>query len=367
MTFTSKIPTIHLLNSFLLFAILSSASCQNPIRNQEASDYRPPIDMQDSRGKLNWSKIDGMTLVAPPAKFETDPMSALKTAHIEWIAVVPYAYTRLGDPRVHFGSSTHQWWGETADGASETIDLAHKSTLGVMLKPQVYVPGSWTGGIDYETEEDWQSWEADYEKYILTFAEIAENQEVPLFCIGTEFKVSSIERPQFWINLIKKIKSVYSGRLTYAANWDEYVHITWWDKVDYIGVDAYFPLSSDAIPEVSDLVQAWQPFEKEMNAKSRQFDRPILFTEFGYMSVEGCAGKTWELEKDRSILKYNEQAQANAFEALHQVFFPKDYWAGGFIWKWYPNEFAGSRRMTKDYTPQNKLGQGILSKWYQTD
>lgn len=335
---------------YLVF--LSSVSCQTSNVSEIDTNYNLE------------TKIDGMTLVAPPRPFPSNPTAPLVEASVDWVAVVPYAYTRQNDTGVSFGNSTWQWWGEKPEGARETIKVAKEAGLKVMLKPQVYVPGSWTGGIDFANDEAWKTWEANYEKYIMTFAKIAAEEHVALFCIGTEFKVSSRYRPEFWIHLIEKIKTVYDGKLTYAANWDEYPHITWWDKVDYIGVDAYFPLSDSAVPSVDELIQAWRPVAKKMENFSSQYQRPILFTEFGYMSVEGCAGKTWVLEKDRSILKYNEQAQANAFEALYQALWPTDFWAGGFIWKWYPNEFASGNRMRKDYTPQNKQGLSTLSKWY---
>jgi len=279
--------------------------------------------------------------------------------------VIPYAYTPQGNPKVSFGTSSWQWWGETVEGATESIKQAHANELLVMLKPQVYIPGSWPGGMTFKNESEWLQWETDYEKYILTFARIAAEQEVALFCIGTEFKMSSIGRPEYWESLILKIKEIYSGKLTYAANWDEYNQITFWDKLDFIGVDAYFPLTDEAVPSVESLVSFWAQYEREIKKVSDKYDRPILFTEYGYMSVEGCAGKTWVLEADRSILKYNEQAQANAFDAIYEVFFDKEYWAGGFIWKWYPGEFAGKKRMHKDYTPQNKIGEGVLAKWYK--
>ncbi len=312
----------------------------------------------------NNDKIDGMTLVAPPKPFSSNPFLKLKEIDVNWIGIIPYAYTQQGKPSVAFGSYTWQWWGETVKGATQSIKQAHANDMLVMLKPQVYIPGSWPGGMDFDSEEDWQKWESDYEKYILTFAKIASEQNVALFCIGTEFKLSSINRPEYWEKLIIKIRKLYKGKLTYAANWDEYKHIAFWDKLDFIGVDAYFPLNSDAVPAVEELVSNWYPYEKEMKRIAASFDKPILFTEYGYMSVEGCAGKTWELEADRSILKYNEQAQANAFDAMYQVFYEQDFWAGGFVWKWYPDEFAGPQRMRKDYTPQNKMGEQALSKWY---
>lgn len=346
-------PPIFNFYALFLCIMLGNVSCQKPMLEQEMSAFNIS------------TKMDGMTVVAPPKEFPSDPMAAIKAINADWIGVIPYAFTEEGKPAVQFGTTDWQWWGETPEGATKTIQLGHEAAMKVMLKPQVYVPGSWTGAINFESDEAWKLWEADYEKYIMTFAEIAEQQNAELFCIGTEFKMSSINRPQFWEELIKKIRAVYTGQLTYAANWDEYPQITWWDQVDYIGVDAYFPLSDEAIPTKTDLVQLWQPFEIQMSEVSKKFARPILFTEFGYMSVEGCAGKTWELEADRSILVYNEQAQANAFDALYEVFWSKPYWAGGFIWKWYPNEFAGEKRMYKDYTPQNKLGAATLSKWYQ--
>jgi len=350
----------HRFHPFVLFnclflAFLTHVSCQKP-----ESTENHPISNQTV-------KIDGMTMVAPPDKFDikSSPFDAMKDIHISWVGIVPYAYTRIDEPTVRFGISNWQWWGETAAGADVSISIAHEEGMKVLLKPQVYVPSSWTGAISYKSEAEWLLWEKDYENYIMTFAELAAKHNVEIFCIGTEFKASTISRPTFWEKLIDKIKDVYKGKLTYAANWDEYHQIRFWDKLDYIGVDAYFPLTDTAVPSVEELHDAWRPIEKELRGFSDKLNVPILFTEYGYMSVKGCAGKTWILEKDRSILEYDEQAQANAFTAAHQVFWNKDYWAGGFIWKWYPHEFAGKDRMYKDYTPQNKLSEKMLSKWYK--
>jgi hypothetical protein len=68
----------------------------------------------------------------------------------------------------------------------------------------VYVPRSWTGHLTFDTAEQWAAWEADYERYILRMARLADSTEVDLFCIGTEFRKSVEQRPQFWQNLIKK-------------------------------------------------------------------------------------------------------------------------------------------------------------------
>ena len=117
----------------------------------------------------------------------------------------------------------------------------------------------WRGDFKAKNTADWNTWERSYEKYILQLAHLAEANEVALFCIGTELRESAKQRPHFWKQLIKKVRNVYAGQLTYSANWDEYQDITFWKDLDYIGIDAYFPISAAGTPEVEETVANWQP------------------------------------------------------------------------------------------------------------
>lgn len=309
-------------------------------------------------------RMYGMSFVAPRDSFAIEAMHAVQASGAGWIAAIPYAFTRLDEPRVHYNRE-RQWWGERPEGCRHTILSAHAAGLQVMLKPQVYVPRGWTGHLDYETEAEWQSWEKDYEAYILPFADMAEELGVALFCIGTEFKAGAPKREAFWRELIAKIRSRYSGALTYAANWDEYPDTPFWDALDYVGVNAYFPLSEEPTPSPEHLREQWRPRVEELRDFAHKVQRPILFTEYGYLSVDGCAGKTWELEQQRAELPANEQAQANAIEALLATFREEEFWAGGFLWKWYPAMRSREGFTEKDYTPQGKLAMETLRKWYR--
>ena len=309
------------------------------------------------------AKMSGMTLVAPPRPFTQDPMIPLLDINAQWVAVVPYAFTPNNEARVYFGNN-HQWWGETPVGAEETIRLAKDKGMNVMLKPQVWMHGSWVGDMEFKTEREWKSWEDDYRDYILTFARIAEKYNVELLCVGTEYKKAAIERESYWRKLIEEVRAVYKGELTYSANWDEFEDMPFWDALDYIGISAYFPLSDNDQPSKKQLKKAWTPVKKRIENLSKKLDRRVLFTEYGYLSVDGCAGKTWILEKKRNQLNTNQEMQSIALEALYETFVDEEFWYGCFYWKWYPFGYGRESRRANDYTPQGKLAEKTIKLWY---
>ncbi len=314
-------------------------------------------------------KMRGISLVAPPQPFTADPMPRLGQIGVNWVAAVPFGFSYMGQASVNYNLSgnSYQWWGERPEGTRKTIQLAKANGLKVLLKPQLYVPGEWPGAIDFRRNSDWTLWEREYEKFILFFAQMASDEEVDLFCIGTEFKIALQKRPAFWIGLVDKIRAIYCGELTYAANWDEYqnVPLAFWRKLDYAGIDAYFPLVDSRTPRVSELRRAWAPTRQQIRNFYRRVGLPIIFTEYGYLSVDGCAGKNWLVEKAVKTLPVNEQAQANALEALFQTFWNEPYWMGSFLWKWFPNNQGESTYPERDYSPQDKIGEETLSKWFK--
>jgi hypothetical protein len=279
---------------------------------------------------------------------------------------VPYAFTPSQKAQVSFGLG-HQWWGESPVGVKETIHRAKESQLKVMLKPQVWSHGWWTGDYSFESNEEWNRWEKDYEDYILFYASLADSMQADLFCIGTEFKNAINQRPEYWSALIAKIRDIYHGPLTYAANWDNFSAIPFWDQLDYIGINAYFPLSDEKTPSIRSLSKAWKAPIKEIRSCQSQYDIPVIFTEYGYLSVDGSAHNTWELEEKINTLDQNQAAQAIAIDALHQVFSSEAYWQGGFLWKWYPDMQGHEGNPDKDYTPQGKEAEKILARWFKPD
>jgi hypothetical protein len=348
---------------FLLMLTLSSsywAACQKNSRQAAVNNTTFPIR--------------GLSFVAPTRPISALAMTEVKSVNANWIAVIPYGFSstnptdrsgktqKLGFVRFHREATATGWgWGESPLGVRVCIDSAHKNGIKVMVKPQIWMGwGGWTGGMDYADDAAWKNWETDYEDYILTFAKVAEETKAELFCIGTEFKTAATKRPDFWRQLIKKIRVVYSGKLTYAANWDEYDVVPFWNDLDFVGIDAYFSLLQKDTPSVSDLKTAWQPTLNAIRGFQKKVNKPIIFTEYGYLDVDGCAFQSWDLEKKLKETPLNEQAQANAITALLQVFSAESWWQGGFIWKWYPE----SGKTDRDYSPQKKKAEKILGEFY---
>jgi hypothetical protein len=311
------------------------------------------------------SLYKGITLVAPPKPVTDSAFIAIKDIGANFVALVPYAFTKSGEPVVHHGNHG-QWWGETPTGVDSCISMAKRQGLQVMIKPQIWVShGDWVGKLDYD-QNKWSLWEKDYRDYIMSYVDIANKHKVEMICIGTELNISVKERKEFWTNLIRDIRAKYKGKLTYSANWDSYKDVPFWRELDFIGISGYFPLNNDKTPVVDDLIKEWKPVCKALKSFSTTHGRPILFTEYGYLAVDGCAGKTWELEKNMSSLPVNNQAQANAYDALWSSMHPESFWAGGFAWKWFPHISDRRReRQERDYTPQNKPAQDILCKWFK--
>ncbi len=335
--------------------LLTVSSCQQ----QKTLGCTSPV-----QAGLVKDKMCGMSITAPKNPFVGDPMLPLNELGVKWISCLPYSIFHKNNPTI---KTIHgAWWGETNEGVCTTIDHAHSHGIKVMLKPQLWNWEQWIGAFDLETEAQWDTFEQSYTTFIMRWVHLADSMEVDMFCIGTEIKNSVEKRPDFWRGLIDSIRQVYKGKLTYATNWDHYEKIVFWDKLDYIGIDAYFPLLRDTTPAVCDLKEAWLPTVDKLEAFSAKWTKPILFTEFGYLSLDGCTHNTWELEKDRHSAAINQQAQANAVQALLEAFGTQDWWAGGFQWKWYPNKSAalGEGEAARDYTPQDKLCADVLKKMY---
>ncbi len=343
-----KIIWILLLTSFF------TESCD---KTEEATPSSPVV--------LKVNPINGVSFEAINEVIESEDITHIAKVNANWTALIPFGFMQnLEATTIFYDTEPGKvWWGETEEGIRETAKLFKQKDIKVLLKPQIWIPKSFTGDVTYDSEEKWQTFETNYENFILTYAEIAERYQLDMFAIGTEMKKFSVERPLFWKQLIPKIREVYSGKLTYAANWDEFEQVSFYEDLDYIGVNAYFPLSEEKTPSLEALKLAWEPIKIRLKSKSETIQKPVLFTEFGYRNIDFNTKEPWDSSHKNQIV--NHDAQINALQAVFETFWEEEWFVGGFLWKWHQNDEAVDGETNNRFTVQNKPAEEILKKQYE--
>jgi hypothetical protein len=315
--------------------------------------------------KATSEKINGVSFVAAREAIEDTHTNPVVNVGANYAAIMPFGFLKNLDHPEIIHNTDRQWFGETRSGGKQYIEELRKKDIKIMVKPQIWVwNGEFTGLIKMTNEENWKALEGSYTSFILEYAELAQETKAEILCIGTELDNFVKARPDYWHNLIIKIKTIYKGKLTYAANWDEFKRTPFWGALDFIGVDAYFPVSDNQTPSVANCKAGWKDHKTLIKSVSGKYDRPILFTEYGYRSVDFTGKEPWQ--SDHTLTSLNFEGQSNATQALFEEFWNEDWFAGGFVWKWFHahNKVGGEK--DNQFTPQNKPVEFVIQSFYKS-
>jgi GH35 family endo-1,4-beta-xylanase len=255
------------------------------------------------------------------------------------------------------------------------IDLAHKFGMRVMLKPLIVFqdpkdPFRARIGAAFSTEEKWQAWFASYREIMLQYGILAQDTRADMFCIGWELSGTS-QREADWRRIVQEVRQVYKGPITYESNTEhsEDLQIKWWDAVDYIGVDGYFPLTQKNNPMVEELKSAWinRGYLSRLESLSQKFQKPIVIPEIGYASADSI--NTWPVNYQRAArCPLDLQEQADCYQAALEVLWGKPWLKGIFWWQWFANNLVWPGGLTDNgYSPDGKPALEILKKYYLPD
>ncbi len=297
---------------------------------------------------------------ADPGVDVLDSLHALGLTHV---ALTVFAFQpALDAPELRMNPDA-RWFSESDAGIRRMAAEGRAAGVRVVLKPHLWVRGGWTGDIAMRSEADWQAWEAQYRLFALHYARLSAEIEAPLFVVGAELGRAVAARPAFWRSLIDEVRAVYPGPVTYAANWhDDYENVAFWDRLDYVGVQAYFPLAADARPPDSTaLRQAWEPHVAALRRVARQTGRPVLFTEIGYRSVPYAAREPWRWPERDEDTAPDPDLQARLYQAFFDTVWPQPWFAGALFWKLYP---PGAPPRLLDFTPQGKPAEAVLKRGF---
>ncbi|GAA3935991.1 glycoside hydrolase family 113 [Hymenobacter algoricola] len=318
-------------------------------------------------------RFRGVSWVAADSAASAD-LTPLLRAHVTWIAQTPFGWQAgAAVPVVQLHTQRrpgrHGYWGESDYGLTQTAQQARRQGIRTLLKPHLWLRGpggTWPGDIQMQSAADWQAWFASYTMFILHYAQLAEAEQMEALCIGTELE-KTVGHEAEWRALIRQVRRVYHGPLTYAANWSgEFEQIRFWDALDFIGIQAYFPLSKANSPGRAELLANWQPHLQAIERVQQKFRKPVVFTEAGYKNTPDTAIEPWKWpDHTATFLPTDEATQAACYDALFATFWPRPWFKGLFVWKWYPGLAAdGPARRHADFTPQHKPAEQVMAKWY---
>lgn len=297
------------------------------------------------------------------SKAASAALSRLSEMGSNAITIIPYTGMRGTSNPVPFRFSNSA--NDENDGAvAHAARYAQSMDFTVMLKPQIWVRGSWPGDLNMESEEDWDMFFEYYERWISHYALLAELFEIDIFCIGTELTRATLQHQDRWIDLANRIRSVYSGQLVYASNWgEEYENLTFWDAFDYIGLNSYYPLSDKEDATEQELREGAQQVVQRIRSVQKQFNKPLLLTEIGYPSTEKPWMYPWQENRQNPS---NAEHQALCYRIMIESLAKEKWLAGIYWWKWPSFLERGGENHRDRFTPNGKPAEQVVTDWFST-
>lgn len=244
-----------------------------------------------------------------------------------------------------------------------TIEQARRLGLEVVLMPIVLLRNpaedEWRGNLN---PSDWERWFENYCERMLHYARLAAEGEASVFVVGSELSSTEVHERR-WRELIRRVRLVFPGALTYSANWDHYRAVPFWDALDYIGLSGYYELTRDGSiphePTQEQLNEAWRLIRIQITnwRAVNKLRAPLLFLELGYASQDGCARFPWNYTREAAV---DLAEQASCYRAFISAWRDVSSLAGVFWYEWWglggPDDDG--------YTPRGKPAAEVIREFF---
>ena len=309
-------------------------------------ERRLPSDFQRAVSLTGYSRDEYATDDAREALRDAADLGA------EWVTITPAWYQR----GIHAHSiRPHPERTPSAESVEGIIREARELHMEVTLKPHLNtLRGGYRGEI---APDDVERWFGAYARMLRFYADMAEETGASQLVIGTELEGVSGQTRR-WRRLIEGVRARFRGRLTYAANYDEVTRIEFWDALDLIGVDAYYPLSDRADPGVSDLIEAWEEPVTALERLHERWGKDVLLTEIGYPSAGSAVRTPYEASGRQDL-----DLQERAVEAALAVWAERPWVAGTTWWEWSTQPDTIGER-DRSFALNGKPAADVIRDWY---
>jgi len=346
--------TRHVLVGLSLALAVSVAGACGPVA-------APTVPSSWQRGASIYPFSPG-ELTAPASLSSLKQLRSLGANYVT--LVVPLYQSSVHASAVTTGANT-----PTSATLVGAIRAARAIGLNVMVNFHVDIadsPGTWRAAI---SPADRTGWFTSYGNILTAYATLAQTAGASDLCLGVEMNgvandTLSADNTAGWIRLVRQVRTVFHGRLTYDANWDSQAgSVRFWSYLDYIGLSGYFPLAGNGSP--ASLATDWSQWDMAVvHPLATRWNKRIVFTEVGYRSVTGAhtAPYSWG-----SVGLPSQAEQANDWTALFAYWSHRSYFAGVQAWQWYANPNADPRSVppaATDYAVQGKSAQSVLRLWF---
>jgi hypothetical protein len=289
---------------------------------------------------------------------------------------------------------------ESQSVIAATIAEAKGRGLAVMVRPLLdFLDPSKIGSYSVG---DWRStynptnvaaFFASYKTMIVAVAQMAQANGAASLSIGAELdQLTGPAYLAYWTDIITSVRAVFSGKLTYSADWDTNIspwqgqhgltagtgnlatQVSFWSQLDYLGIDCYAPLADVGNPTLAGLVAGWTTTPSDPTSLSvtgnqslisyfasvaTQAGKPLLFTEIGYESANDAAKQP----SGTSTNVYDPALQANLYSAFFAAWQQSGNNAliGVYFWNWDPNAAEVGPGNGPNFSPQGQPAQAVVT------
>ncbi len=292
---------------FLLIILAGCNANHAPLEN--SADASQP---KEDAGHTISEPFKGSIVTTWDAEGYADPqianvLGSLQDNHMNTVSVIATWY----QPDRRQPSFARTGRTPTNDSIRAIAAEAKRRGMRFVIKPHIDLTNEeWRGTISMRNETDWTIWFENYRHYIAEYSELANELDADLLVIGTELK-QTVSRPE-WQLIIRTVKERYDGPIVYAANWDNINSVPFWTELDFIGVDAYWPVSSSRQPTLEELKLANQQWVTKLEELADRQGKQVLLTEFGYQDRDGTTMTPWWVDPGSP----DSEEQALAYEAM---------------------------------------------------